>query len=77
MALPEMQKKAGSDAELGGSWFDPFLDLHLDYSAGVPRLIAGSTGLAASVSTDTTLRGRKRQCPDQDGANPYRNRVTP
>lgn len=59
---------------LGGStecaWFDPFMDLTLDYSDGTPRLVgfltyAGSTGLVAHPDGHR-VGERKPSCPTRD-----------
>ena len=61
-------KAVGSDAVLGGEWFDPFCDLQVIGFAGDARLVARGDG--------HTIGEGKPACPNQDGTNPYRHGVS-
>lgn len=59
---------SGSSRVPASFWFDPFQDLSLVYSADGVGLVATAYGQSNSEG--------KQACPNQDGVNPYRNRVT-
>ena len=70
VGAPIRTDPVGSNAVLGGRWFDPFLDAFPEI-AGTQK-----AGLVARGDGHTIGEG-KQSCPTRDGSNPTRNGALP